>query len=185
MRSFHAAMQRHGAASAECALQETPKAAEVAGGQLSCIGNVSTSYPENDASFGRYFGPGSRCIQESARFARVGFLTTEGAPKASAACYKMVCRGPPEARELYVLLEGRGVELRCPTATLIDLAAVPGATLAFFVISFPFSFVFLACGVQCCCCACVRAPFFLFASVVSFLCRCFRSRFLLLWPPHV
>jgi hypothetical protein len=109
---------------------------------------VSTSFLENDGRFGGYFGPGSRCIQQSAQFARKGFPATEVAHKASAACYKMFCRGPLEARELYVLLEGRGVELRCPTATLIDLAAVPGAPLLSHVFLFPLLLIFLSFGLQ-------------------------------------
>ena len=84
------------------------------------------SFDASEAAFGHYHGTGSRCIDESEQFARLGHAPRAGGRR-SAACYRMECQGAADARHLFVMFDGAGVSVRCPSGASVDLSSVPGA----------------------------------------------------------
>jgi hypothetical protein len=68
-------------------------------------------------------------MRESAGFGLAD--ASEPVPGASASCYHLICKGPPDARALHIRLEGRGVELPCPSGAYIALdKEFPGVLLS-------------------------------------------------------
>jgi hypothetical protein len=81
-------------------------------------------YTAEDADFGKYLGPGSRCIRQSPGFARKGFEAADSIP--SAGCYKVICKGDDDDRQVYIRFEGPDIEIPCPSGALIQLDTVKG-----------------------------------------------------------
>ena len=116
-----------------CPLQETDEALARTNRHLSCVQPTPHSFGEAHANFGRYYGPSSRCLQESPDFGRAGAPNLgrdyeRSGQEPAAACYEMHCRGQPGQRQLYVSLKGRNVEFACPTGGMVDLGSEPGAS---------------------------------------------------------
>lgn len=69
---------------------------------------------------------GSRCILQSAGFSREGFEETINT-NASAGCYKTLCKGAEDDRQLYIEFEGPGIQVPCPSGAYVDLSQIEGA----------------------------------------------------------
>lgn len=90
----------------------------------SCLQAEPLTFTESEADYGKYLGPGSRCLMQSPGFARNGFSNSDRRP--TAGCYHTLCKGEEGHRHLYVHFEGPDVDVACPSGEYVDLDSVEG-----------------------------------------------------------
>ena len=78
----------------------------------------------SEADYGKYLGPGSRCLMQSPGFARNGFSSDSRHP--TAGCYHAVCKGDEHNRQLYIRFEGPDVDVPCPSGEYLRLDGIDG-----------------------------------------------------------
>eukprot|EP00892_Ulva_mutabilis_P007549 jgi/Ulvmu1/5166/UM021_0183.1 len=92
--------------------------------QDACLQAEMLTFTESEGNYGKYLGPGSRCIMQSPGFSRNGFASNSKRP--SGGCYHTRCKGEEGSRQLYVRFEGPDLDVACPSGSYVDLSLVKG-----------------------------------------------------------